>query len=332
MPFHIAYGVNVDSIEPVSQAIEAATQCEPEGHESSYLGVYDLFRIPEEVKVKYNFVEEENEWDYPEHKDFGVLIVAEQTERPDHIVKLVSGLPFETALVERMEWSTEPRGLTTEIDSPSPGELRTTKQTMGTTTQIVTIGLLVIAIVAIVAFGLAFLRVRRTGSTNPQKLPEWGLSTHADDGSEVPPVVAEAWQQVTTVKAVALDNATVTVHRAYNYSGPSDFEPVDGAKLIAVDVGVSGYTDRFKIWDVDIVDGDTNENYGSDPHVAFLNDSGEFFTYDGDEVDFSRAIRLLLVYGVPTSTTSVQLGYWGRDLTKGTVLLADQGPPLPHDQ
>lgn len=104
MPYHIAYAVNADSIDTVSSAIEASTQFVREGHESSYLGVYDLFRIPEDLMVKYNFVEEEDEWDYPEHKDRDVLVIAQQTDRPDHIADLVVGLDIDAVLVERKEW------------------------------------------------------------------------------------------------------------------------------------------------------------------------------------------------------------------------------------
>jgi len=104
MPYHIAYAVNADSIDTVSSAIEASTQSARKGHESSYLGVYDVFRMPEDLIVKYNFVEEEDEWDYPAHKDRGVLVIAQQTDRPDHIANLVMGLGVDAVLVERKKW------------------------------------------------------------------------------------------------------------------------------------------------------------------------------------------------------------------------------------
>ena len=69
MPYHIAIAFETDEIDPVSDALERLTGVLREGHESSYLGVYDLFRLPEKVKIKYNFVWEQDAWDYPEHKE-----------------------------------------------------------------------------------------------------------------------------------------------------------------------------------------------------------------------------------------------------------------------
>ena len=56
MPVHIAIGLKAPSIESISEALRLATGHAPEPHESLYLGVYDLFRLPEKVQVKYNFV------------------------------------------------------------------------------------------------------------------------------------------------------------------------------------------------------------------------------------------------------------------------------------
>lgn len=104
MQYHIAIAVQAETIKPVSERLAMATNASTEGHESSYLGVYDLFRIPEVVMVKYNFVEDENEWDYPELKDHNVLVVAEDTERPDFIESLVSGLGIPCTVAEKRKW------------------------------------------------------------------------------------------------------------------------------------------------------------------------------------------------------------------------------------
>jgi hypothetical protein len=107
MPYHIAYAVKADCIDTISDAIEASTQFERERHESSYLGVNDLFRIPEFVIVKHNVVEEENEWDYPEHKDRNVLAIAEQTDGPDHVANLMATVGVDAVLVERKKCSSD---------------------------------------------------------------------------------------------------------------------------------------------------------------------------------------------------------------------------------
>ena len=36
-----------------------------------------------------------------------------------------------------------------------------------------------------------------------------------------------------------------------------------------------------------------------------------------------------MVFAVPKSTTSIKLGYWGRELTNSAVLLEDHGMALP---
>jgi hypothetical protein len=156
-----------------------------------------------------------------------------------------------------------------------------------------------------------------------------GMNLRADDGTAVPPAVAAALQAVVKEKSVALKNATVSVNRAYNYTGPTTTVPRKSAKRIAVDATFSGCTDRFKIWDVDIIDGKTDDNFGSEPDVAFLNDKGEFLSFEGDDVDFTKPIRLLMIYAVPDSTSSIKLGYWGDEQTKIAIPLEEQGPALP---
>lgn len=85
----------------------------------------------------------------------------------------------------------------------------------------------------------------------------------------------------------------------------------------------------FIIWDIDIIDGKTNENFGSDPDVAFLDSQGKFLAFDGDRIDPTKPIRLLLVYGVPLTTETIKLGYWGKDLMLNPIPLQPSGPTLP---
>jgi hypothetical protein len=104
MPYNIVYAVEADSIEAVSEAIESATNFVRESHDSSYLGVYDLFRIPEDLIIKYNYVNEQNDWDYPAYKGRNILIVMQKTDRPDHISALVARLGIDAVLVEQEEF------------------------------------------------------------------------------------------------------------------------------------------------------------------------------------------------------------------------------------
>jgi hypothetical protein len=104
MPYYVAIAIKTDEIDRVSEALEQLTGTTREGHESMYLGEYDLFRLPEEVVVKYNFVWGEDEWGYPEHRDYLVLIVAESTERPDYIVSAATELGFESKVIKNEQW------------------------------------------------------------------------------------------------------------------------------------------------------------------------------------------------------------------------------------
>lgn len=104
MPVHITIGVKAPSLGAVSDALRLATGIDYEPHDSLYLGEYDLFRLPEEVRVKYHFVAAEGEWDYPQHKEYAILIVAGQTERPDFVWRLAAGLGFESSILEESKW------------------------------------------------------------------------------------------------------------------------------------------------------------------------------------------------------------------------------------
>ena len=111
MRTHLVIGVESPDLLSVSRAFAAACGVEGEGHDSLYLGEYDLFRLPEEVKVKRNHVPQlggdedpDDEWDYPEAKQFEVLIVGEDTDRPEYIEALANQMGFVVGIVHREPW------------------------------------------------------------------------------------------------------------------------------------------------------------------------------------------------------------------------------------
>ena len=176
-------------------------------------------------------------------------------------------------------------------------------------------------LVLLVVVAVVVIWVRKRSSRNTT----WVTS----DGQSVPKNVAEALTEVTKVKSAALKNATVQVHRAYLYRGPTGIQVNEKGKLIAVDITVAGAGEYFKIWDLDIIDGATNENFGSDPDVAFLDSQGKLLAFEAAGLDLKKPFRLLLVYGVPVSTKSIKLGYWGQDSTAKDIVLQPDGPMLP---
>ena len=104
MPHEVTIGVEAEKVHLVTRALRERTGWDFEPHESSYLGEYDLFSAPEDVKVKYNFVEEEGEWDFPNHQQFSVLIVIEQTDRPEYFRQLASSLGLHAEVIRDEPW------------------------------------------------------------------------------------------------------------------------------------------------------------------------------------------------------------------------------------
>jgi hypothetical protein len=158
------------------------------------------------------------------------------------------------------------------------------------------------------------------------------LETIASDNAYIPPEIAEALDGVSREQSQGLKVANVIVHRAYEYQGYSWIEPVDVAKLIAVDVEFRDYTRGLDLDDVDIIDGQSNENYGSDPHIVNLTLDGTLAAdiYDSSWPDDLGPLRVLLIYAFPKKSNTVKLGYWGQELTPQRIPLSGHGPSLPQ--
>ena len=110
MPFHFTAGIKATELEPVAAQIGRLTSSISESRDSSYLGPYELFHLPESVVVKFNFVVEQEEWDYPQHKNYGVLVVAGNTERPEFFRRLIEQLGFQSKVIKE-------RALARKLDS-----------------------------------------------------------------------------------------------------------------------------------------------------------------------------------------------------------------------
>ncbi|MCA9027403.1 MAG: hypothetical protein KDA86_19490 [Planctomycetaceae bacterium] len=151
------------------------------------------------------------------------------------------------------------------------------------------------------------------------------------DGEPVPPEVAKAMESVSREQSQGLNDAKVTVHRAYEYSGYTWLEPIEIAKLIAVDVEFRDYNQGLDLDDVDIIDGDSNENYGSDPHIASLTLDGTLSpdVDDSSWPDDLGPLRVLLIYAFPKDSKTIKLGYWGQELTPKPIPISGDGPVLP---
>lgn len=141
---------------------------------------------------------------------------------------------------------------------------------------------------------------------------------------DIPDSISEALAIIGSIQADALKDAKVSVHRAYLYEGYSWFEPAPDQRLVAVDVEFVNYLRGFDLDDVDVIDADSNENYGSDPYIGELTPAGERA--------FDAPIRRILVYSIPKSCKAIKLSYWNQLLTPDGVPLADDGPSLPSPE
>lgn len=133
-------------------------------------------------------------------------------------------------------------------------------------------------------------------------------------------------------QAEGLGSGKVRVNGAWNYTGYSYLSPDPDAaieaRLVAVDVTISGHTPFFDIDDIEIVDGATMISYGSDPHATPLDAEGEVARELPPEAP--AAGRWLLIYAYPKDSPSFHLYYWGKKLTREPVEIADRGMELPY--
>ncbi len=106
MPADITIGVKESNLRKVSRAFAVATGNQGKGHESTFLGEYDLFRIPEEVRVRRNYVpigskenDPDDEWEYPQFKEYEVLIEVDSSSRPGEIIKICENMGFQVKTI-----------------------------------------------------------------------------------------------------------------------------------------------------------------------------------------------------------------------------------------
>lgn len=137
------------------------------------------------------------------------------------------------------------------------------------------------------------------------------FTAHGDE----PPAsdVVKAIENVTHEQSQGAANVVVIVHRVYEYGGFTRIEPIEGAKVVAVDVEFRNYGRDFDLDDVDIIDGKSDINYGSFPQIVELTSDGELAAESADPSgqDDPGPLRVLLIYAIPQGSMSVRLTYWG---------------------
>ena len=105
MNSELVIGIRAENIDTVAELLKGRVGDSYERRESSYLGEYNLFRAPESVMVKYNYVPPEKEWDEPNHKEYKVLLVVGKTDRPEYFQQLAKSLKPESLVIRCRDFS-----------------------------------------------------------------------------------------------------------------------------------------------------------------------------------------------------------------------------------
>lgn len=146
---------------------------------------------------------------------------------------------------------------------------------------------------------------------------------------ELPPELQDAVRARAAQQAAGLEGARVELRRAWAHAGPASFAPGAGARLVAVDVDIQLSTGGgFDPDDIELVDADRGESFGSDPEIHRLTGDGQVADWDDPVFTDPDRIRMLLVYAAPRATTRIKLSYWGREVGGATVI-APNGPSVP---
>ena len=149
-------------------------------------------------------------------------------------------------------------------------------------------------------------------------------ATKSKSGDEtLTPGAHKELEEIARRQSKALANAKSKVNRVFHFQQESGGEPNEEQKLVAVDIQFSGYQTDFDLDDVDIVDGETSKNYGSDPEIRLLRADGKLEQNESKWDTNTGALRVLLTYVVPKEMKSVQLQYWGQKITSEPTIIAE---------
>lgn len=163
-------------------------------------------------------------------------------------------------------------------------------------------------------------------------LPETGTRPLTPEEQKV--VVAQLLKARAQQQAEGLGGGRVKVNGAWAYRGYSYLSPNPDAaieaRLVAVDITMSGHTPHFDIDDIEIVDGANLMSYGSDPHATPLTLEGKIMPEGRAPAAPPEPSRWLLIYAYPKQSPAFHLYYWGKALTNEVVEIQSSGMELPY--
>ncbi|WP_162025199.1 MULTISPECIES: hypothetical protein [unclassified Lentimonas] len=115
--------------------------------------------------------------------------------------------------------------------------------------------------------------------------------------------------------------AKVEVVSAFPYLGKTWVEPVEGARLIAVELVVYDHGDALDFDDFEIINGMTKVSYGSDPDIKFLNMKKQEVEWSPTSSGEPGRAHVLLIYAFPEEQDNFGLRYWGLDFESEKLVI-----------
>ncbi|MEM7602611.1 MAG: hypothetical protein AAF357_14495 [Verrucomicrobiota bacterium] len=195
-------------------------------------------------------------------------------------------------------------------------------------------------LVPLIGFALSLVSCEEALDESREGAPSESESNHyatEQQPSAVSPEPSLTVDQVMRLRAqqqaAGLGGGGVKVNGAWNYRGFSYLSPDPNAaieaRLVAIDVTVSGHTANFDLDDIEIVDGASLMSYGSDPHATPLTLDGKLMVTGQQPEPLPKSSRWLLIYAFPKQSPAFHLYYWGKSLTLEALEFDENGLELP---
>lgn len=154
-----------------------------------------------------------------------------------------------------------------------------------------------------------------------------GCSKQDAAQERVPENLRTTLREVAKKQSTASANAKCAIQEAYLYDGPRPFPRPPNIEVLAVVIEISGYADGFDFDDIDLIDADTGENYGSDPGLWPLTADG-LADVKAEIPAAPGPATVLLLYGYDKVPRRIKLGYWGKEIVTEPAKVADSGRAL----
>ena len=138
----------------------------------------------------------------------------------------------------------------------------------------------------------------------------------------------ELAREIGRMQAEAILGAKIGILSAFPYTGKTFIETVDGARIIAVEVVVYEHKENLDFDDFEIVNRDTNESYGSDPDIKYLNKKKEEVDWSPNYSGRIGREHVLLIYAFPENVQNFGLRYWGLDLVTEKMVIQESQSDL----